>query len=544
MWAAALLLAGGLMAADDPLISPDYLGIPAEVSTKGTASLPSDQPFQPSAAPATSSGGGAAPSAASTLRQPRFSLSPTSPTTLGAQPSTGGVVTAGVDPASTTIPIPDDVKTAVTALPPETRSDFLQKLASMGGKFAQLGSELTKLFPDDLGTFNRGEGEEAFQTQRAGERIPQTIVSSATTNPDQTIKELQQLRDPFGFGDFAFEGDAASAFGLAGADGLTASDRLTAAAAEFGETGAEGVASNLAGAAQVAGGALTAKKILDIFNSRGDTDQKVFDTVGALGGFAANLALPVVGGVAANLVHEYISTPIIEAIFGEFGPSKRWLNFPNELAQTLSLTESSNQKLAAALANASNENDIKGAIAAWKSDIGGRVGGFGAGSGEFDIPDVPGATGTKHEGGISANFNPQTAGLRALMGVARRGGTLAERIQAFREAAVGAMSNTERISADPTGSLLTPEMQAGWKSSLIEQTQQSHPEIAQALQAGELSPLQAQGVLDALNPGTTSFVVPPSPEILARFAPADRGLTPQEQAAQDFALAGFSAGGE
>lgn len=503
----------------------DYLGIPSEVSVRGTPSLPSEGPLTPSAAPSTTGGGGTAATSTAATLQGKPAATTSGVATVGGPGITADVGSTGI--GSPSLPIPDSAMAAVRSLPPEAQQTFLEQLTSQGGKLAALANELRKVLTP--GATAGPRDETAFQEQRAGERSNLSGVTppsdfappfDKTAPPfdfDPALADLARGGDAFNFGNLDALSAANSGFEAAGSAGGAAAEGAAAAGAE---AGAEAAGSGLGNIAAPVSWAFAGKNILDILNDKHmGADEKAFEGIFQVGKAVANSYLPVVGGFLADLVHENISKPIAD-LFGGFGDSKAWQMFPAEVSQTLQLTESSNQGLALALANAQNEGDITKAISEWKSKVGQRVGGFGEGSGALDIPDVPGASGKKHEGGIGANFVPEVAGLRALERAAQMGLPMSERLKAFREAATGAMTPIEKIGADPSGRLLTPEQEAGWKDSLMTQAGGVNPQLRTALESGAITPIQAQGVLDAMNPASTSFVAKPPAEILSQYMPA------------------------
>lgn len=147
------------------------------------------------------------------------------------------------------------------------------------------------------------------------------------------------------------------------------------------------------------------------------------------GGMIGTIIAPGIGtGIGAGL-----GSAIAQVIQMLNGPSDQWVQFPEHLRNTLIATENANQTLAAALAGATDDAGMQAAIAEWKASIGQHVGGFGAGSDPWALPDVPGAGGYEkgHQGGLSADFSPEMEGLRALLAAAREGKTPQERAEAF-----------------------------------------------------------------------------------------------------------------
>jgi len=107
-----------------------------------------------------------------------------------------------------------------------------------------------------------------------------------------------------------------------------------------------------------------------------------------------------------------------------FGPSKAWLQFPEHLGQTLGLEGTAMTTLEGRVNAAQSPADLQAAVDELKATVGTKVGGFGTPqylsefpvqnqnvAGGMDInspyfvPYLPGATGTKHEGGQRAEFS-------------------------------------------------------------------------------------------------------------------------------------------
>lgn len=120
---------------------------------------------------------------------------------------------------------------------------------------------------------------------------------------------------------------------------------------------------------------------------------------------------------------------------GTFGPSVDWMTFGPRLGQTLQATDAATTEFARTLVGAQGQDAVTQAVEAWKRAVGEVVPNFGAGTGPLDIPGLPGATGSRHEGRILADFAPTTAGLQALLQAALQGLSPEDRIAAFQAGA-------------------------------------------------------------------------------------------------------------
>lgn len=109
-----------------------------------------------------------------------------------------------------------------------------------------------------------------------------------------------------------------------------------------------------------------------------------------------------------------------------FGPwPTPYMRFGGNLTGTLREEQATIDMLGGDLRGAQTQGDIVQAIAnakdrmrrgEWGGDV---VGGFGLGTGEYDLPDFPGAGGSEHEWGQVADFGPQVAALRDLIAFQR-----------------------------------------------------------------------------------------------------------------------------
>lgn len=168
--------------------------------------------------------------------------------------------------------------------------------------------------------------------------------------------------------------------------------------------------------------ALAAWNISQIAMNPNLTDEeKAFESLGQAGIAVSAWYAGPIGAFLATLMHEYVSKPIFYDLLG-FGPSKRWASFGGRLGETLNLEQASANGLSDQLmriggyANTSNRNrtlpDLAASIQGFEDSVGARIGGFGQGNGPFDIAYLPGAGGSKHEGGQVADFGPMVDSLQ------------------------------------------------------------------------------------------------------------------------------------
>ena len=105
-----------------------------------------------------------------------------------------------------------------------------------------------------------------------------------------------------------------------------------------------------------------------------------------------------------------------------FGPwPTPYMRFGGNLTGTLREEQATIDMLGGDLRGAQTQGDIVQAIAnakdrmrrgEWGGDV---IGGFGLGTGDYDLPDFPGAGGSEHEWGQVADFGPQVTALRDLI---------------------------------------------------------------------------------------------------------------------------------
>jgi TP901 family phage tail tape measure protein len=185
------------------------------------------------------------------------------------------------------------------------------------------------------------------------------------------------------------------------------------AAAAAGTQGFIGAGGAVSAASTFAAGLGVALNLFTAFSSLGSST-----STGTLAGTVAGAGLGfVVGGPAGALLGAALGGTVGGFLGGLFGggPSERWLSFGGRLGETLNLEQGATNALTGALKASATTGDVQSAIADWKSAVGGRVGGFGAGSGPFDLPSLPGAGGSAHEGGAVADFEPQLVELRTFV---------------------------------------------------------------------------------------------------------------------------------
>jgi hypothetical protein len=173
----------------------------------------------------------------------------------------------------------------------------------------------------------------------------------------------------------------------------------------------------------VAGVALSAfHNIMSIIN--GNVTQGAFGLGGMAAGGIAGFALGGPGGALLGATIGGFIGNLLGGLFGS-GPSAEWLTFHNRLAETLQKEADAANALAAGLAGATTLDDFAKTVDAFKQSIEAAIPGFLAATGQtnlgsFGIPQIPGATGTEHEGGISVNFGPGIDQLNAAIRIVLR----------------------------------------------------------------------------------------------------------------------------
>ena len=294
------------------------------------------------------------------------------------------------------------------------------------GAIARLLGEAGKLVPGAAPSHAMSENTRGqFEAQRAGER-------TLATPPDTSfLAGLQALQSetPGILG--AIEGPGAGllfgspeAAGAAGGQVAEAALAPAGAAAEGAGT-AGSLGSALGQVASIGGPALaSALSAYKAAMAENDFDKgraalhSVLYAIGPLtGGITAGVA-----GVADALdaIIQAFGGPSPGELFG-FGPSEDWLSFGERLEGNLGTTGTSLEQLGMDIVNAGSDEDITGAVARYKQAIGGFAGGFGEGTGPYDIPVPPGATGTEHEGGLTADWGDAVTQLTAMLAAKRAG---------------------------------------------------------------------------------------------------------------------------
>lgn len=95
--------------------------------------------------------------------------------------------------------------------------------------------------------------------------------------------------------------------------------------------------------------------------------------------------------------------------------------FGTKLANTLSAEKTNLSALSGALPYVQSQQQLADLLSQYKQRVGQNVGGYGEGSDPYAIPDLPGAGGSAHEGGINADFSPQVTSLNQLIGQLKGG---------------------------------------------------------------------------------------------------------------------------
>lgn len=138
---------------------------------------------------------------------------------------------------------------------------------------------------------------------------------------------------------------------------------------------------------------------------------------------------------------------LIESLFGIGGPSEQWMNFGGNVRNTLQGEELANETLGSGLLNANTPEQQQAALGAWRQAIGALVPGWGKDAGPWELPDIPGAGGTRHEWKTEMDFGGELAGLRALLDAARQGQPIDARRTSFLDAARQWQSGQDAIKS-------------------------------------------------------------------------------------------------
>lgn len=133
-----------------------------------------------------------------------------------------------------------------------------------------------------------------------------------------------------------------------------------------------------------------------------------------------------------------------------FGPSKDWLTFGPKVAKTLQATDTNTGTLAQSLFGAQNPSAVQAALDTFRQSMGQVIPGYGQDTAPGEIPGLPGATGSRHEGRLLVDPNITHVGLVALRDAALAGATPAGRLAAFTKAIEGEMAKRKaEIDARP-----------------------------------------------------------------------------------------------
>lgn len=236
------------------------------------------------------------------------------------------------------------------------------------------------------------------------------------------------------------EGDLGSAIGAAG--GLGGGGAESTLASFFGEgIGQSEIESLLA---QFPGGSEVASQFANLgsLGAEAGGEAAALGTEAAMQG--ANMSMSAAGPIWAGLTAavDFLGEgkiPFVQGIIDMIdpsilGPSEAWRTFGTRLGPTLQGEDAATTGLARSLMGAQGQDAVQRAIAEWKASVGQTVPGFGAGSGPLEMPGLPGATGSRHEGRAVADFSTIQTGLQALEQAALQGLPTDQRMAAFSNA--------------------------------------------------------------------------------------------------------------
>jgi hypothetical protein len=118
---------------------------------------------------------------------------------------------------------------------------------------------------------------------------------------------------------------------------------------------------------------------------------------------------------------------MLEGLMGDY-----W-KFAPQLGITLTGETTGLKTLAGALPYVGSQAELGNLLDLFKRDQAQRIGGYGEGADRYTVPNLPGAGGSSHEGGIVADFGPQVTNLNALIpfllaGLPATGGTSAAQL--------------------------------------------------------------------------------------------------------------------
>ena len=133
-------------------------------------------------------------------------------------------------------------------------------------------------------------------------------------------------------------------------------------------------------------------------------------------GAGADGAVALIGTLASggfDLLFETIfGGSLTGFLAGLFGPSAEWKSFGTRLEGNLKTTGTAIENLWKGIDGATSPEALQEQINQFIASIAQFAGGFGKDAKPFEIPTPPGATGTEHEGGFTANFEKAVQALR------------------------------------------------------------------------------------------------------------------------------------
>jgi hypothetical protein len=228
-------------------------------------------------------------------------------------------------------------------------------------------------------------------------------------------------------------GGLGGGLGAAGGIGAIVSGLLSVAASETGNPDLQKAAGAAGAATSAIGLAQTGAAVASIVSSMGGVA-----AAGAAAGSAAAATAGATAGlsvgagaafapIAAALLISTISglaggeDPFGEGIQDMMKPLMGdYASFYKDLGTTLEGSRTGMETLYKSMPYAQSQEDLGQIVDAFKAQQAERIGGYGVGSDRFTIPDLPGAGGSKHEGGQIADFGPSVAqlnqGLQGLYG--------------------------------------------------------------------------------------------------------------------------------
>lgn len=314
---------------------------------------------------------------------------------------------------------------------------ILQNFLKAGGKTADFASKLGGGQPQGLDVLKdmAGGGEIGLGTDTAlqglGTELPNTALG---TTPDMSglLKELQgtlgssSLQDPtlgLGSSGSAFDAGAGAGGGLAGDIGAGASG-AGALSAILGALASATGNSDLAKAGEALGAAGSAAGLAGTGASLASTGGTLAaeGAAGAgLGAGAGAAAAPIAAMLLATSIANMISpdsAPGFQDILNTPGIMGNYPFFGPKLAGTLGTENKDINALASALPYATSQKELQDLINTFTGSVAnqGGVGGYGEGAAPFTVPNLPGAGGSAHEGGQTADFGGEVNLLNSLIG--------------------------------------------------------------------------------------------------------------------------------